>query len=220
MNPKDNLSPEEKLLHLIRQPAQKNAPKADAHKDTSSPKKKTTIGGVSPTPSERRDKKREKMVLSGVASINFVTINRCMLLFLFVVTSFFVADLYFNNPTAQPPIVSHFTAPEVSLEKKQAQPFSYYKDIIVQRALFKAHGGRRSTKQAMPAGPTFRDLIKNLNLLGIVSGEQQQAIIEDTKLKKTYFLYQGDYLGEIKIEEIYSDKVVLEYKGEQVHLFI
>lgn len=77
-----------------------------------------------------------------------------------------------------------------------------------------------SAKQAMPAGPTFRDLIKNLNLLGIVSGQKQQVIIEDKKLKKTYFLYQGDYIGEIKIEAIYSDKVVLEYKGEQVHLFI
>ena len=160
------------------------------------------------------------MVFSGITAFNFTFLNRFILFSIFVVVSLFIAELSFNNQATRAPVVLPYTTAEASLKEKPVQPFSYYNDIIAKRELFKSYIEERSARQAIPAGPTFRDLIKNLNLLGIVSGEKLQAIIEDRQLNKTYFLYQGDYLGEIKIEEIQPEKVILEYRGEQVNLFM
>ncbi|MFH1854067.1 MAG: hypothetical protein ABH815_02020 [Candidatus Omnitrophota bacterium] len=62
------------------------------------------------------------------------------------------------------------------------------------------------------------DVLKNLNLLGIVAGDDNQAIIEDLESKKTHFLYTGDNLGEYKVLDIKDNKVLLEYKGEKIEL--
>ena len=62
------------------------------------------------------------------------------------------------------------------------------------------------------------DLVKNLNLLGIITGDNNQAIIEDKTSKKTHFLYKGDSLGEFKIHGIKDSSVTLEYKGEEIEL--
>ena len=61
-------------------------------------------------------------------------------------------------------------------------------------------------------------IIGNLNLLGIITGDNNQAIIEDKSLKKTFFLYKGDSLGELKVYDIKDSMVILEYKGERIIL--
>jgi len=64
----------------------------------------------------------------------------------------------------------------------------------------------------------IQDIRANLNLLGIVTGDNNQAIIEDKNLKKTFFLYKGDNLGELKVYEIKNNAVILDYKGEKIEL--
>lgn len=219
MNQKDNASPEEKLLRLIRQPAQKDTDKKQAPADANASKKKIAVG-TSPAPSKKPEKKKDALAFSGITAFNFTAFNRFLLFFIFVAASLFVAALLVDDPSRRAAFVLPSTPPELALKERPARPFSYYDTVIAKRELFKSYTEERSARQAMPAGPTFRDLIKNLNLMGIVSGEKLQAIIEDRQLNKTYFLYQGDYLGEIKIDEIQPDKVILEYRGEQVNLFM
>ena len=64
------------------------------------------------------------------------------------------------------------------------------------------------------------EIIGNLNLLGIIRGDNDQAIIEDKTLKKTFFLYKGDSLGELKVYDIKDSAVILENKGEKIELKI
>lgn len=64
------------------------------------------------------------------------------------------------------------------------------------------------------------EILGNLNLLGIITGDNNQAIIEDKTLKKTFFLYKGDLLGELKVYDIKDSVVILEYKGEKIELNI
>ena len=64
------------------------------------------------------------------------------------------------------------------------------------------------------------DVIKNLGLLGIVTGDEDQAIIEDKETKKTFFLYKGDSFGEFRVLDIGSKGVILDYKGEKIELNI
>jgi len=64
------------------------------------------------------------------------------------------------------------------------------------------------------------EILGNLNLLGIITGDNNQAIIEDKTLKKTFFLYKGDSIGELKVYEIKNSVVILDYKGERIELNI
>ncbi|MFC1621186.1 hypothetical protein ACFL2G_02665 [Candidatus Omnitrophota bacterium] len=62
------------------------------------------------------------------------------------------------------------------------------------------------------------ELVKNLTVLGIITGDDDQVIIEDKKEKKTFFLYEGETLREFKVYEIKDAGVVLDYKGEKIEL--
>lgn len=64
------------------------------------------------------------------------------------------------------------------------------------------------------------EILGNLNLLGIITGDNNQAIIEDKTLKKTYFLYKGDSFGDLKVYDIKESAVILDYKGEKIELNI
>lgn len=65
-----------------------------------------------------------------------------------------------------------------------------------------------------------KELTIDLNLLGIITGNENQAIIEDKKTNKTYFLYQGDSLEGFKVFSIGGTGVILDYKGEKIELKI
>lgn len=70
-----------------------------------------------------------------------------------------------------------------------------------------------------PSAPVEKiDPTENLNLLGIITGSSNQAIIEDKKLNKTFFLYEGDTVGEFKIFSISDTGVTLEHKGQRIEL--
>ena len=60
--------------------------------------------------------------------------------------------------------------------------------------------------------------VENLNLLGIITGDKDQAIIEDKEKNKTFFLYRGDSFGGFTLFDIKEGGVVLDYKGEKVEL--
>lgn len=64
------------------------------------------------------------------------------------------------------------------------------------------------------------NVLENFNLLGIIRGDNDQAIVEDKTLKKTFFLYKGDLMGELKVYDIKDSAVILDYKGEKIELKI
>ena len=61
-------------------------------------------------------------------------------------------------------------------------------------------------------------ILSNYNLAGIIGGPQPQAIIEDKRQGKTFFLNVGDMLGEIRIVAIKEGKVVIAIGSEQAEL--
>ena len=64
------------------------------------------------------------------------------------------------------------------------------------------------------------ELVKNLTVLGIITGDDVQVIIEDKEAKKTFFLYKGDSFGDFKVNEIKDNGVILDYKAEKIELSI
>ena len=62
------------------------------------------------------------------------------------------------------------------------------------------------------------ELVKDLAVLGIITGDSDQVIIEDKSAGKTFFLYKDDSFGDFKIIEIKDNGVTLDYKGEKIEL--
>ncbi|MBU1147067.1 MAG: hypothetical protein KKD11_01845 [Candidatus Omnitrophica bacterium] len=62
------------------------------------------------------------------------------------------------------------------------------------------------------------ELVKDLTVLGIITGDDDQIIIEDKTAGKTFFLYKGDSFGDFNVNEIKDNSVILDYKGEKIEL--
>ena len=87
--------------------------------------------------------------------------------------------------------------------------------------LFQAQAGA-STSQPRPSGApsaSAKQLSTRLTLLGIVSGNPPQAIIEDSVTKKTYFVTAGQAVSEgAALQQVGDNRVVLDLNGEQIDL--
>ena len=107
--------------------------------------------------------------------------------------------------------------PEVSLLKAA----SYYLEKARARDIFKM-GLATSTVEAQDssAAPVSRiaEASKKLKLVGISWSKDPDAIIEDTKAEKAYFLKRGQVVDDFEVKAIFKDKVILSYQGEEIEL--
>ena len=69
----------------------------------------------------------------------------------------------------------------------------------------------------LPSQKTL-EATRNLNLVGISWSDDPDAMIEDTQALRTFFVKRGDYIGSIKVEAIFKEKVLLSVDGEEVEL--
>jgi len=60
-----------------------------------------------------------------------------------------------------------------------------------------------------PTGTDVAAMISNLKLVGIIWGDNPQAMIESSKEQKTYLLNKDDMVDELIIKKILRDKVIL-----------
>ena len=110
----------------------------------------------------------------------FTKINILLMSIIAIVAVIFLADIFiFKQKTSE-------KIPAVDMQAKapQAQPVVIEpKEDNAPVLTDKAIGPKKISKE---------EILGNLNLLGIITGENNQAIIEDKNLKKTFFLYKGD----------------------------
>ncbi|MBI1992485.1 MAG: hypothetical protein HYS71_04550 [Candidatus Omnitrophica bacterium] len=70
-----------------------------------------------------------------------------------------------------------------------------------------------------PQGAAAKLLASRLSLMGIVPGDPAQAIIEDSKTKKTYFVTTGQVVVEgAVLEQVLDHHVILDLEGEKIDL--
>jgi len=193
----DNLLPEEKLLELIR---------------------KDNFSGQVP-------QRRQGIVMRLTANIGrkFIVLlaragtGRLMSLFLFISFVVFFASFFYSPFTKAKRITSSadmaIELPAVA-EENAEKPLEYYLEQIRNNSVF------YMSKAAKKQSSQFFGAIKDIVLLGIIADEPPQAIIKDKNNKNTYYLSEGDSLGELVLLEILEGKVIIEYGGEkyEVHL--
>lgn len=198
---KENISPEEKLLRLIR--GEKELGESQS-KSKFTPQRSSRI---KPVPSKRYGIEHVKKIFFGIFLISL---------------AYLVIILVFNLVPKRAILVSIPTE-EVEIEegeiKQQVKPFDFYLEATNKKQIFSSESPE-ITKPTETGDLRGTELIRELNLLGIISGEDPQAIIEDKKIHKTYFLRKGDFVSEFQVEEIGEGKVTLSHQGQKFDLFL
>lgn len=196
----DNISPEERLLRLIRRKRSKPLPKEEKKN------KNTQV--------DQTQKARPRISLP---TFSFELLSRILLMVLLILGICLLLDFLLVKPKKIDEIKSDGpqVLDKIPVAQAPLEPLSYYTESVKSINLFTASS--QVTEQTQPS-PTFMQMVSSLKLQGIVSGPSPQAIIEDIKAKQVYFLSPGDYIGEIKLKEIFPGRVKLEYYGQVAEL--
>lgn len=206
---KDNISPEEKLLRLIR--GQKKP-------DTTVAKKIVTpissAPGIKPT-------FKSSVYLLWQEYLSFINLGKIIRI------AFILSCIYLGVSLIYPwvglrkiklPKVMSKKSLEVDLGAKvEIKPYEFYLEGIKEHQIFSTGP---SLESGRPAGSVNVDLMKDINLVGIISGENPQAVIEDKKNQKTYYVSKGQFIGEYQVEDIQEGKIIINYRGQRFELFL
>jgi hypothetical protein len=97
----------------------------------------------------------------------------------------------------------------------EPKPYEFYQKELGQKNIFKTQVAEGETSAAIP---TDINLTKEINLVGIISGDNPQAIIEDRQTQKTYYVAKGQFIGDYKVADIQEGKIILEFQGKRYEL--
>ena len=89
------------------------------------------------------------------------------------------------------------------------RPLDYYTQKIGAKNLFKASLVEESSNTTIAATEA-----QTLILKGVIAGRNPQAVIEDAKTQKTYFVVKNDRIGDIIIDSVEENKVKLKLGNE------
>lgn len=117
-----------------------------------------------------------------------------------------------------PPEKGISDAKENDLELKSV---SYYLEKTKGRNIFNVGQlpEKEVKKEEPPAPAEASDRTKDYSLVGIAWSDNPEAMIEDKKDNKTYFVKRGQPLSEgVKVVTIFRDKVILSYEEKEFEL--
>ena len=100
---------------------------------------------------------------------------------------------------------------------REMQPLGTFRTATRSRDLF-APPVEKELPKAKEIG--IEDLAKNLELSGIIDSGVREAIIQDRRTRQSYYVNEGSTVGELLVEKIEPDKVILAYKEEKYELKI
>ena len=114
------------------------------------------------------------------------------------------------------------SAPSVAAPAEPPEPLANLPSLAgAAHPVFRTSGVAAAPPSAggRAASGAARGLVSRLTLMGIVSGDPAQAIIEDAQTKKTYFVSVGQMVVDgAVLEEVLDNRVVLVLDGERVEL--
>lgn len=219
---KENIPPEEKLLNLIK----------NSKKETKNPQPETGSTNIQEEKGSPVSKKgKAKKVISGVPAKRKTTgsriyslINRLLVIAVLLSLAYSVLS-YFSKYKSDTDVLER--KEEGAKEEKgeelavTSRPLSYYTDVISGRQIFKVVEAPVQ-KQAGPAKPkiTLSQLLGGYTFVGIIFGDVPQAIVEEKKSGQSFYLTEGQMLGEIKIDKIEEGKITVTYEEETMDVRI
>ena len=148
--------------------------------------------------------------------------NRLLLISVLGVFGYICIKYVLSGPTKDVPLT--LKGQKTPIEKaaepiilSSVRPFPFYRDKIKQRNIFEAPWEKVKEGVDITAKAAV-DISQQLRLIGIVLDQDPKAIVEDLKGKQTVFLSEGEFWGEIQLEEIRADRVIFVTHDEKVEL--
>lgn len=222
-----DISPEEKLLSIIKG-KRKPADSSGAQKGESEGNKESAAGIWA---------KMDSYLLTALGSSFLKNIffdprilkvfNRYMVLALIIAAVYLIYDIVAINPSKRAALIiageqsARKSAISITQEREpvETKNYSYYSNKISGRNIFNA-GPYDDAAYKAGSSPAGKPEEETLGLVGIIPGASPQAIIEDKKAQKTYYFTKGQTSDDITVDDISENKVVLEYKGKIITLFL
>jgi type II secretory pathway component PulC len=209
---KDNISPEEKLLRLIRGKKKSRIPVLAENNPNSLLPVKIQGGIVNQKRVFKFKKYLPQLNLNILILIGFVSAS------LYLLSAFIYPLLVTKKAIFLPEKpFAKITESREAVKQEEIKPYDFYTQGIENKQIFGAASAQLMQESGVTVGA---NLIKDINLLGVISGVSPQAIIEDKKSQKTYYVNKGQMIGEFQVEDIGDGKVILNYSGQRFELSI
>lgn len=201
---KDSISPEEKLLKLIKG-GRKTSGKENGATSLSNPALLLKGAGSAGL---------QKYFSFGFAQ---KVINVLMLCAFFYFIGAFVYPWLVTKEIKMPVVLPESQKEDIFENLEKTKPFEYYQDAATVQGVFARPLVAQSQGPSVVAGA---ELLKDFVLVGIISGDSPQAVVEDKKNQKTYYLRKGQFVGEFQVEQIDAGKIVLSYEDQNYELYM
>lgn len=207
---KDNISPEEKLLRLIKGQKQK-PPAADIDK------KPSTLA----TDTKPRIRRHSYSFISKyLYTLNIQKIIQAAFVVscIYLIISF-IYPWWGLRKIGLPKIIPEGITESKTEPRQEPEPNEFYLEGIRGRQIFKGKSAS-APETEQPLSIAKVDLTNDMSLVGIISGENPQAIIEDKKTQKTYYVTKGQFIGELQVEDIREGRITLNHQGQRYELYL
>ncbi|MDO8535932.1 MAG: hypothetical protein Q7S30_02860 [Candidatus Omnitrophota bacterium] len=221
-----DISPEEKLLSIIK--GKPNIP------ENGQPKPETK--DASPLPSAAWGKiddfvsaiLKNDLFKNSVLDARYLKVfNKYAVIVITLITAYLFLDIILVSPSRKAEkllAAASASAPIVApIEKTmpiETKSYSYYSNRMSGKSMFGAGSYMQTESQAPGSDASAETSGGDLGLVGIIPGDTRQAIVEDKKNQKTYYLIKGQSINGITVEDISEDKVILEYREKKMTLFL
>lgn len=219
-------SPEERLLALIKNKDRKDqsapgqpAGEGQNGRDKTSPASK---GGTGLGSAFRTELFQNKLFEPATLR----SVNMYLAIVLCGALMYLLADFVFIKPykNIKSLVSKTVTEEAVKAAAARAEPavmardYSSYSSAISGKSIF----GQSQGQSQGPSGDiaVSGDISDTIRLVGIVAGDSPQAIIEDKKSNKTYYLNKGQSFNGYLVDEILEDRVILDCDGKKISLFL
>ena len=212
--PEEFISPEEKLLRLIRgERKPRNRPVPLQKKEESVPRERESR----PAAAAQDRKATPPQFKGGSDYVKFI--NIILVTILVIIAAVLLIDVISFNLKRPAYIAEPAREPAAPPQANASSPVAENPDnfgLLESKDLFRVSPVRATPAARIPQASY--DKLKDFALKGIIAGDKPQVILEDEKNKKSYFLYKGDSVDNIRVEDIQSDKVILSINGEVLEL--
>lgn len=214
----DNISPEEKLLKLIKggkKTPSKNIP-AGPSLDKNTPLD---------LPKNKGNAKSPSFILGIRKYLTNIFIHNIILLSLSFAGLYLLISLLYPLiflKKIKMPAITQTAARQGRKAGSQtaegaARSADFYMAAAKGRTIFKRPEQER---QSEASSITATDLFNDISLVGIITGQTPQAIIEDKKNQKTLYVTEGQFINEYQVKQILEGKIILNYENKNFELHL
>ena len=209
--PEDKISPEEKLLTLIRGKKKKSEEKSDTE-----------------LPKEKKIKKPRIVVFPRINSKHLLGLTRFgakpLLIVIIILLVCFVG--YESRSGIKIKDRVNLLLQKEGKEKKETEeepvalkPYSYYTQEIKGKSLFAPLVIEKPVIAVVKKIEKIEDICKNYLLKGVIIRERPEAFIEDSKSRRNFTVNIGDTIGKVQVKDIKKNGVTLGYEDQIYDLF-